>query len=192
MAESDALSQFDFSKVTKGGLFLKWEAGKPVVLRVLTTDPIVSTQEFESKQTGEVSVSTRFAFIVYNFTDNKAQILQASPAMARKIGELHVDPEFGANIKSIDIRISPTGEGLERRYDTQVLPKARDLTNAMIKEAKAIDLDEKVEGDRMSLYDPDKKSGYDQAKEARANLTSAGLTDDSEEEELLGIDDIPF
>ncbi len=159
MSEQDALSTFDFSKVVKQGLYLKWEAGRPLTLRVLTVDPYVYNSSFEDKETGEPVITTRFAWIVYNFTDEKAQILQTTPSMAKKFGELHVDPDFGANIRNVDIKITPTGEKLQRKYDIQVLPKARELTHAMVEEAKAINLDEvmaKESGGRMSLYDPAK------------------------------------
>lgn len=191
-AENDALSNFDFDTVTSAGLFVKFKGGKPLTLRVLTIDPVVSTQEFEDKETGEVNLSTRFAFIVYNFTDNKAQILQASPNMAKKISELHLDEDFGANIKNIDIKISPTGEKLQRKYDIQVLPQARELTAAMVKEAQAIKLEEKVKGDRMSIYKPQKPTGYEQAKAVAEGL-GANVEDEADlGDEPINLNDIPF
>lgn len=205
MAEQDALSKFDFDTVTKPGLFLKFKAGKPVTLRVLTTDPVVQTTEFEGDD--GVNISTRFAFIVWNFTDNCAQILTASPSIARKIGELHVDPDFGANIRKIDIKISPTGEKLQRKYDIQVLPTPNDLTAAMVEEAKKIDLDKVVDGDRMSLYDPAKSQtpGHDAAKAQADKLRKEPEIEDLDEGEKpqddvadviegepVNLDDIPF
>lgn len=190
MAENDSLSNFDFNKVTKGGLFLKFEAGKSVTLRVLTVDPVISTQEFEGAD-GEITLSTNFAFIVYNFTDEKAQILQATPNMAKKIADLHNDEDFGANIRKIDIKITPTGEKLLRRYEIQVLPKTNDLTNEQIKECQAIDLDEKIEnGQRATYYEPPAKEetpGYDAAKAKAAELRGDDIEDDP-----INLDDIPF
>ena len=63
MAESDALSKFDFNKVTKPSIFLRFEPGVPVKVRILTVDPVVSTTTFEDKKTGDEVVNTRFAFI---------------------------------------------------------------------------------------------------------------------------------
>lgn len=155
MAEKDALASFDFNKVVKQGLFLKWEAGKAVTLRVLTTDPVVNTNEFTDKD-GEVVLTTKFNFVVYNYTDERAQILSATPNMARKIGEIHTDPDFGGNIQKVDLKITPTGEKLQRKYDIQVLPKARTLTTEQIKECATINLDDKIEnGTRMSIYEPE-------------------------------------
>ncbi|CAB4176686.1 hypothetical protein UFOVP1522_33 [uncultured Caudovirales phage] len=189
MSETDALSTFDFSTVTKSGVYLKFEAGKPVKLRVLTTDPVVSTEEYVDKKTNEISLNTRFSFIVYNFTDKRAQILKTTPNIAKKIGEIHTDPEFGSNIKRIDIRISPTGEMLERRYDIQVLPKAEELTNEMILEAQRINLDELVKGDRMSFYDP-KNAKTAELRAVPANGDENDILIDTDAP--IDLSDIPF
>lgn len=191
MAEQDALGSFDWSKMG-AGLFVKFEAGKPLTLRVLTTDPLVTTVEYEDKNTGEITLSTKFAFVVYNFTDQKAQILQATPAMARKIGDLHVDPDFGANIRKIDIKISPTGEKLERRYDIQVLPKAQELSQEQIKEAQEIKLEDKVEnGQRMSIYDP-APARAKAVEQAQDEAEPDRVIEDIPDEEPINLDDIPF
>lgn len=189
MAEKDSLNADSFNRVIGSGTFVKFRADVPLTLRVLTTDPVISETEFTDKKTGEINISTRFAFIVYNFTEEKAQILQASPAMARKLGEYHNDQDFGGNIRKIDIKITPTGEGLERRYDLQILPKPRDLTQEMIDEARAIDLDNLVKNSRgrMSGYNQDMSgepvgsggSGYAKAR-AKADELKAGRQSDDE------------
>lgn len=171
-------------------MFLKFKANEPVTLRVLTVDPVVSNEEYRNKDTDEVeSVTTKFAFIVYNWTDEKAQILKATPTIARKISELHKDPDFGANIRKVDIKITPTGEMLERRYDIQVLPTAKTLTNDMVKEAQAINLDEKVDGDRMSLVGG---PGYEKAKATASALKGEDMVADVNPDEEINLDDIPF
>lgn len=197
MSETDALSKFDFSKVTGGGLYLKFKAGEPVTLRVLTVDPIVSTEEYRNPDTDEVeSVSTKFSFVVYNFTEGKAQILKATPTIAKEIGRLHTDSVFGANIRKIDIRITPTGEKLLRRYAVDVLPNANTLTRAQVEECKAINLDEKVEGDRMSFYEKpsDGTATRSLGDEYRAKTTEP--TEDTVVEDIgdepINLNDIPF
>lgn len=190
MADKDALGSFDFSKVTKGGLFLKWEAGKAVTLRVLTLDPLVTTKEFTNDD-GEVNLSTQFHFIVYNWTDKAAQILSATPTIARKIGDFHKDPDFGSNIREIDIKITPTGEKLTRKYDIQVLPKANVLGKEELEQLKKIELEKAVpDGERMSFYNPDK-----QEKPPRAVPANGGDDDIAEmpaDDEPINLDDIPY
>ena len=194
MAEADALSKFDFSKVMKGGLFLKWEAGKALTLRVLTTNPMVTTKEFANSD-GEINLSTQFHFIVYNFTDSLAQVLSASPSMAKKISDLHTDEDFGANIRNIDIKITPTGEKLTRRYDIQVLPKTKNLTKDEIELCKKVDLEKAIpDGERMSFYKPEEK--VIQTEEHTPGVADRNTGEDVEIEDIgdgpINIDDIPF
>jgi hypothetical protein len=200
MAETDALSKFDFSKVTGGGLFLKFVPGEPVVVRVLTVDPIVANESYEDKRTGETIVGTKFSFIVYNWTEEKAQILKATPNTAKRIGELHVDEDFGSDIRKVDLKITPPEKGEIKAYLIEVLPKAKELTNKIIKECAAIKLDEKVDGDRMSFYDPAKfnaESGYEKAKATAAALKGE-VAEDGETvvedigDEPIDLGDIPF
>ena len=197
MAEQDSLSSFDFNKVTPPSKFLKFEADKPVTIRVLTRDPVVQQREYPQAN-GEVNLRTTFCFVVWNFTDEKAQILSASPTMSKIFQRFGKDEDFGANLQKCDIKISPEGEKLERIYDINVLRHSgneKQLTNAMIKEAQAINLDKDVKDNkgRLSEWQPDHKSGYDKAKEVRDkledkdNLNEAGL-----EGEEINLDDIPF
>lgn len=214
MAETDALGSFDFDQVSKPGLFLKFQADKPITMRVLTIDPVLQQQEFTDKVTGEISLNTKFNFIVYNFTDGRAQIWSATAAMARKVGDLHKDPDFGSNIRNLDIKITPTGEGKERRYDIQVLPQARQLTNDQIKEAQGINLDEVIEhGTRMSIWKKPKDGAAErprakEEREAAEERYARGQKTETEPEaeptpeeqdaiaevteEPINLDDIPF
>lgn len=155
MAELDALSNYQFED--NAGLFLKFKDGDEFKLRVLTTDPVVTNKEFTNPD-GTISLSTRFAFIVYNFTLGKAQILDAAPTVTREIQVIHQDEDFGANIKKVDVKIKATGDKLKRRYSVSVLPKAENLTMDQIKECQKLNLDELIkDGQRMSFYKPEEE-----------------------------------
>lgn len=199
---ADALSSFDFNKVSSGGLYLKFEEGKAVKLRVLTTDPLVYLDKFGN---------TRFAFVVYNLTDGQAQILQATAGMARRIGELHVDADYGANIQKIDIKITPSGSGKERRYAVDPLTmNIVPLTQEQLKEAAGINLEDKIAknaplAQRMSFYDQEKfnstkKKLVDEndeealTKQAFDDAASVGKDEVVEDigDEPINLDDIPF
>ncbi len=188
-AETDALSNFKFPKGK--GLFTTFEDGDSFKLRVLTTDPVVTTKEFEGAD-GEVTISTKFAFVVYNFTLGKAQILNAGATIVKAIQKLHQDEEWGADIRKMDIKISATGQGMKRKYEIIPLPKSETLTNEQIKECQAIDLDTKIEnGQRMSFYKPEEQTGYEKAKEVAANLKQDVVIEDVGDEPI-NLDDIPF
>lgn len=210
MAETDSLSGFDFAKVSKPGKFLKFEAGKPVTVRVLTKDPVVQERTFTDKKTGEINISTKFCFIVWNFTDERAQILSAGPSMAKTFQRIANDPDFGSNLQKCDIKISPEGEMLDRVYDINVLRHSgseKPVTSNMVEEAKKLDLDTDVEEGnkgRLSQYEPDGvKPGK---KTIAASQGTDDLPEDDEDQtpanpdvviedigdEPINLDDIPF
>lgn len=186
MSEADALSKFEFPKGK--GLFVTFSDGDEYKVRVLTTDPVVSTSEYENAKTGEVTVSTKFAFIVYNFTLSRAQILNAGATITKEIQRLHQDEEWGANIKKMDIKISAEGEQLGRKYTITPVPKPETLTMDQIKECRAINLEEKIEnGQRMSLYDPNQVPTTTVEEPVKDKVV-----EDEDEEEPINLDDIPF
>lgn len=184
MADTDALKDFEFPK--QKGLFTTFEDGDVFKVRVLTTDPVVTQKEFEGAD-GEINLSTRFAFIIYNFTLEKAQILNAPPTITREIQKLHQDEEWGANIKNMDIKIGATGAKLTRKYTVTPMPKATALTNEQIKECQAIDLDAKVEGgQRMSFYKPE------EAKKPAPKAKEEDTVIEDIPDEPINLDEIPF
>lgn len=199
MAEQDSLSGFDFNKVSKPGKYLKFEAGKPVTVRILTKDPVVQERTFEGD--GETNISTKFCFIVWNFTDEKAQILSAGPSMARTFQSVGKDEDFGANLQACDIKISPEGEKLKRTYDINVLRHSgseKPITHNMIEEAKKIDLDADVQDNkgRLSLYEPtgvkpgkpvEPEPEEDEQPPAKPDVVIEDIGD-----EPINLDDIPF
>lgn len=184
--ENDPLKNFQFPK--NKGLFTTFEDGDEFKLRVLTTDPVVSTKEFTAAN-GDVNIATKFAFIVYNFTMGKAQILNAGATITKEIQRIHQDEDFGANIKTVDIKVTATGSQLNRKYTVNVLPKAETLTNEQINECKAIDLDGKIEGgQRMSFYKPD--DAVDQSP-AKVDKEDEPVIEDISDDPI-NLDDIPF
>lgn len=143
MEEKDALKGYVFPK--KIGKFVSFVEGEALKIRVLTVDPLVAVDKWGG---------TKFAFIVYNFTDSKAQILNAGATIFKEIQKLHIDEDYGQNIKMIDIKILAEGEGMDRKYTVTPLPKATTLTNEQILEAKEIVLEDEIEGGtRLSKVD---------------------------------------
>lgn len=189
MSEKDALNDFDFSRVSKPGKFLKFEAGKPVTIRILTKDPIVSEVVFKGSDEGVA----RFNFIVWNFTDELAQIISTSATMAKTFQRVAKDEDFGANLQKCDIKISPEGEQLERVYDINVLRHSgneKELTKNMIQEARELDLDKEIKNSkgRLSEWEPSEKKQIQPTKEVRQNdIVIDDIGDDS-----INLDEIPF
>lgn len=182
-----------------GGLFLKVNSGEPVKLRVLTLDPLVSVDQWGG---------TKYAFVVWNWTEGKAQIWQTTPGNLKKLTAIHRDEDLEP-LNKIDIKVSATGEMLEKRYEITPLPKAQELKPEMVKEAQSIKLEEQIEGGmRLSQYEEDGEldSGYEKAKktaqaikdkkdkvvepEEGEEITEEDLND--EPEDSIDLADIPF
>ena len=194
---SDPLAGFDFGGGASG-LFTKFKSGSPVKVRVLTTDPLVVLDKFGN---------TRYAFIIWNFTEDKAQILNRGSSIASEIQKLHNNVDWGNDVQKIDIQIEANGEGKETRYTVTPLPKATQLTPEQIAEAKKIDLTAKlpggirlskfIEGDRPEAQGDEpaeETSGYEQAK-AQADRIRGGNDvplEDINDDEPIDLSEIPF
>lgn len=196
MAEQDSLSGFDFDSVSKPGKFLKFQAGKPVTVRVLTKDPVVQERVFEGD--GETNISTKFCFIVWNFTDEKAQIMSVGPSIGKTLQSVAKDEDFGANLQKCDIKISPEGEGKARVYTVNVLRHSgneKSLTQAMIDEAKLINLDTDVKDNkgRLSEFTPStKKPEPAPAPQPTVKPKEEDVVIEDIGDEPINLDDIPF
>jgi len=198
VAEADGLKDFDFNKVSKPGKYLKFEAGSPVTLRILTKDPVVQQSVFTDQTTGEQNLSTKFCFVVWNFTDGMAQILSATSKMAKTFQKVGNDPDFGSNLQACDIKISPEGEKLTRVYDINVVRHSgneKELTKAMIDEARAIDLDKDVKDSkgRASEYEPDTSANdYMESKEDYNQVPPKDTVIEDISDEPIDLSEIPF
>lgn len=184
---SDPLRDFKFKD---GGLFVRLNADtSPRKMRVLTTDPVVSMDKFGN---------TRFAFVVWDYNEDKARVWNTTPGVAKQLQAIHQDEDFGANLKKTDIKVVTIGESLETKHTVTALPKSTGLLARQVEEAQAIDLDELIEGgQRMTYYKPT-ESGYDKAKK-KADSIKHKPEDEDEDivvedigDEPMNIDDIPF
>lgn len=197
---TDALSTF---KPTSG-LYLKFTDGDEIKLRILTLDPLVSEKSFENKSTGEVTLSTKYAFIVWNWSEEKAQVLEVGPGLLNRFVRIHQDEDLPA-LNKTDIKISATGEMLGRRYDVVVLPTSKELSKEAVKEAHNLKLEELVKDSkgRLSEFADELPStelnsdtpGYDKAKATASNIGKNEKLDTVEDvnpDEEVNLNDIPF
>lgn len=105
-------------KFKEGGSndFIKFKGGEDVKLRVFTTNPVVHENVYED------SVSTKYAFAVWNYNENRPMILDATASITKGISQLHSDEDYGQDVTLLDLKVIVTGEMLERRYNINVLP----------------------------------------------------------------------
>lgn len=144
MAEIDALR--DAQPVKGGGLFL---SEFPARIRVLTTNPIVSKDNYGN---------TRYAYVVWCLDDNKPHVINKGPSVHNQFLAIHQDPDYGSDIRKIDLKIVVSGKGKETRYTVNPLPETKELTNEQIKQAAEVNLDNVIKnGIRLSEFNQGEK-----------------------------------
>jgi hypothetical protein len=128
---SDPLSNIKFKESGGGGAdFIKFKANEPVKLRVFTTNPTIHLNNYGKEQ---------FSFAVWNYDEEKAMILSKGISIAKALSTLHRDEDFGADITALDIKIVPTGEGMDREYSINPLPKAQKLSDEQLTQLEELD-----------------------------------------------------
>lgn len=194
---SDALSTFK----PKSGPYLKFNDGDEIKLRVLTLDPLVTEKTFTDKNTGDVTISTKYAFVVYNWSEERAQVMEVGPGLLNRFVKIHQDQDL-PELNKADIKVSATGEMLARRYDVVVLPTSKDMPQEAIKQAASLKLEELVsdsKGRLSQLSNPDElpvtqvedeKSLGDEFRNKHKDTPDNVVTDIGDEP--VNLDDIPF
>lgn len=170
--ENDALSAARFG----GGLFL---SDFPAKIRVLTLDPVVSNDNYGN---------TKYAFVVWCHDDNKPHILNKGPGIAQRLSEIHTDPDFGGDLRKIDLKITTNGKsGIEIRYTITPVGAPYQLPAEQIKEAATINLESVVKnGIRLSEVNQGKRI-------PSANLEPESTDEIAEVDDApINLDDIPF
>lgn len=184
----DALSTYK----PKSGLYLKFSAGDEVKLRVLTLDPLVSESTWENRK-GETIISTKYSFIVYNWTDDVPQILSVGPGLLNRFVRLHQEEDLPA-LNKMDIKVIATGEELGRRYEVITLPESKEITRDILSRIKDINLEEAIkdskgrlselEGDGeeidedIDIQDDIESPGYAKAKQEAAKIKNKQNVDE--------------
>lgn len=177
--DKDALKDYKFKEGGGGDLFVAIKDGAPQKLRVLTLDPVVHIDKFGN---------TRYAFVVYNYTEGKAMILDKGTSIAKQLSTLHTDEDYD-DLNKIDVKISATGEGMETRYSVNVLPKTETLTVDQIKECSGLKLEEVIKnGVRMS----DVNEGTPIPEQEQTEVKKDKVDEVFDGDEPINLSDVPF
>lgn len=132
------------------GLFLKISDGDSVKLRI-ASEPAIFNQEFTND--GETTVSTKFAWTVWNRGEKKAQVFNGGKSIYNQIADLV--EEWGEPTE-FDITVKRTGQMLETRYSVTPAPKSVDLTKDEQDECDKVDLLKAVKGRWLKDFDEPK------------------------------------
>lgn len=195
---TDALKDYE---PKDSSIYLKFKDGDEIKLRVLTLDPLVSEKVWPNSPE---KIDTKYAFVVWNWNAGRAQVLQVGPGLLSRFTKIHRDEDFEP-LNKADIKITATGDMLERRYTVDVLPKAQELTKEMIAEAQKIKLEDLIqdsrgrlseysdEGEQEDVSEPaEPKTGYEKAKETASKIKGDDVVDFDIGDEPIKLEDIPF
>jgi hypothetical protein len=116
------------------GLYLKLQDGDSAKVRI-ASEPAIFTQEFNNE--GEITLSTKFAWVVWNRADKKAQVFNGGKSIYNQIADL---VEEWGEPTTFDITVKRTGQMLETRYSVNPAPKSQDLTDEEQAACDKIDL----------------------------------------------------
>lgn len=115
-----------------GGSYLKLKDGESAKIRIFSDEPLVRNDNFQGKPT------TRYTWVIYNLSENKAQIMDQSVLVYKSIENMALS-EWGDPC-SYNVQIKRTGEGTATRYFFTPLPHSQSLTAEQEAECQAIDL----------------------------------------------------
>lgn len=167
------------------GLYLKINDGEAIKMRI-ASEPAIFTQEFTDKETGEVSISTRYAWIIWNRSEKKAQVFQGGKSIFNQLADL---VEEWNDPSGFDITIKRTGTMLETRYAVTPAPKSVDLTKEEKAECDKIDLLSAIKGQWL-------KDFVESEGETRKTPAKSSMIDEvapvPDSNEPINLDDISF
>lgn len=129
------------------GLYVKLADGDKATLRI-ASEPAIFTREYDNE--GETTVSTKFAWVVWNREEKKAQVFNGGKSIYNQIADL---VETWGEPTDFDIQVKRTGQMLETRYSVNPLPKSVDLTKEEHAECDKIDLLKAVKGHWLKDYE---------------------------------------
>ncbi len=134
---------------TGSGLFFKFEDGKTTKFRIISDEPVVFNTEFKADGE-EPKISTKYAWVVYNRTEDKVQILQLPKTGFGMVQDLAVSEDWG-DPTGYDLAIKREGKGLETRYSISPTPKSEEVPKEKLDEAREIDLKEKMKASEYNM-----------------------------------------
>ncbi len=118
------------------GLFLDLKDGDRAKIRV-ASEPAISSNQYKDPDTGEVTLSTRYSWVVWNRDEKKAQVLSKGASVFKQFAAL-VDDWGDAD--NYDCTLKRDGQMLATRWTITPSPKSVDLTKEEQAECDKVDL----------------------------------------------------
>lgn len=122
---------------TGTGQFFALKDGETKRVR-FQSEPYVYRDNFKQPD-GSTKVSTRYAWLLWNHDDGKAQIIKQSGTFYSSLAMLVKNPDFG-NPVEYDIHIAREGTGTDTKYTVNGARKNIDLTSEALEQVAALDV----------------------------------------------------
>lgn len=126
---------------TGGGLYLKFEDGDNIKLRIMS-EPVVYNNDFQGQ------ISTRYAWVAWNYEEEKAQILQGGVNMFKDIANIAEEEDWGDPLKPNNpyaLKIRRAGTGTDTKYMVTPTPaKSAEIPKEVQAAVDDIDLIESI------------------------------------------------
>lgn len=116
-----------------GGVYLKFEDGEPVRVRI-ASEPVIFDSEYKG------NISTRYSWIVWNYDLEKAQVMTLPVTGYRMIAELAADEEDWGDPTTYNLKVKRTGTGKETQYSVNPSQAKGDLDENAQNEIKGLNL----------------------------------------------------
>lgn len=115
-----------------GGAYFKFEAGVVKKLRICS-DAVVFMNDYQG------NVSTKYGWVVWNYDEKVAQVLQLPVTAFRMIQDLATNEDWG-DPTSYDIKVKREGTGTDTKYSIQPVPNSKPLDDEAKEAADKMDI----------------------------------------------------
>jgi len=115
----------DYVPPSGGGLYHKFEDGVTYIFRI-ASDPVVYETHYTDNKTGDVNVSTKYAWVAWNVEAGEAQILQLPVTAYKMVASFASDADYG-DPKEYNLKITRKGMALDTTYTVIASPKKSTL-----------------------------------------------------------------
>lgn len=125
------------------GSYLSFEDGKTFRVRIVS-EPVIFDSIYNQPGVPR-TVSTKYAFLVYNVEDSEVQIMQLPKTGFRNLAAVAADEEYGNPMENnYMIKITRTGQKQQTKYGVVPLLKAVEIDEETQAKIDEIDLLERI------------------------------------------------
>jgi hypothetical protein len=161
------------------GLFLDLKDGERARIRV-ASEPAISSNEFKDPDTGEITLTTRYSWVVWNRDEKRPQVLSKGASVFKQFAALVEDWDEPTQY---DATIKREGTMLATRWTVTPSPKSEPLTKEEQAECDKVDLLKAVKGNWLRDFE----DGGEQAAPLEDDAPPMG-----DGYAPINIEDIPF